>query len=512
MSEKMSKRVHREMSLVDKISLIKASESTPKPTHVFLSTKFGIGRSTVGEILKKKKLYEEQWKKNIHSKRCRILKSSNADVINEKLYLYYNQAKLKKLPVSGPILQHKALDMAKELGVNNFKASNGWLDSWKKRFNIRKFKCSQEATHLADTETSVLDGYKFRLHSMTSGFTPENIFNCDEIGIFFRALPDKLFEKNGKLVRNGELMKERLTILLCCSSTGEKLKPLVIGGANLSRVCKEVEVEKLPVQWRSNRKAWMETSHFLEWLQDLNQQMQRQERKIILFMDSVSSHLASDATLSNVTIMLIPASSCLQPLEAGIQEDFKANYRKRLLTYLITQQYLSTGASRHVTVLHAISWVAGAWKEVTPSLICKSFSQCGFNVEPPASTDEASNDGLQQMLDIAAFSGIQVDLSAKEFVSVDDDLQTESLDILSDGKDDPFKCESQMVMEEDEPEVHLPSHLDALHHLNKLDLYFGSKDHKACNLIDLLTQMVSKNFLFEKQCLIQSVINGLYTS
>ena len=42
----------------------------------------------------------------------------------------------RKLPISGPMLQEKALQLTKDLGNTEFKASNGWLESFCKFNNI----------------------------------------------------------------------------------------------------------------------------------------------------------------------------------------------------------------------------------------------------------------------------------------------------------------------------------------------------------------------------------------
>ena len=55
---------------------------------------------------------------------------------NETVFKWFQQARLKNIPISGPIIQEKALQYARELGYNDFKASSGWLDSWKSRFNV----------------------------------------------------------------------------------------------------------------------------------------------------------------------------------------------------------------------------------------------------------------------------------------------------------------------------------------------------------------------------------------
>jgi hypothetical protein len=42
------------------------------------------------------------------------------------------------VPINGPILQEKATKIAMRLKAENFKASNGWLDLFKKCHDISK--------------------------------------------------------------------------------------------------------------------------------------------------------------------------------------------------------------------------------------------------------------------------------------------------------------------------------------------------------------------------------------
>ena len=74
----------------------------------------------------------------------------------------------------------------------------------------------------------VVNDWFERLPDILTEFRPEDIYNCDETGLFFRALPDKTLALKSEDAKGGKLAKERLTVLLCASATGEKEIPLVI--------------------------------------------------------------------------------------------------------------------------------------------------------------------------------------------------------------------------------------------------------------------------------------------
>uniref|UniRef100_A0A1X7VK40 HTH CENPB-type domain-containing protein n=1 Tax=Amphimedon queenslandica TaxID=400682 RepID=A0A1X7VK40_AMPQE len=79
---------------------------------------------------------------------------------------------LKKIYPSGPHLSEEAKEIAEQLGVCNFKASNGWLDKWKKRQNIRHMKISGELREVSGTTVA---SWLERVPKFVSDYAVEDI-------------------------------------------------------------------------------------------------------------------------------------------------------------------------------------------------------------------------------------------------------------------------------------------------------------------------------------------------
>ena len=57
-----------------------------------------------------------------------------------------------------------------------------------------------------EVQGSTIDSWKERLPEIVSGYTKENIYNVDETGVFWRALPSKGFGEKGKGVFSPKLI------------------------------------------------------------------------------------------------------------------------------------------------------------------------------------------------------------------------------------------------------------------------------------------------------------------
>ena len=54
--------------------------------------------------------------------------------IDKAVFQWFVGKKSQKVPIDGIIFKEKALEFAKTLGIKEFKASDCWLNKWKKRY------------------------------------------------------------------------------------------------------------------------------------------------------------------------------------------------------------------------------------------------------------------------------------------------------------------------------------------------------------------------------------------
>ena len=136
----------------------------------------------------------------------------------------------------------KAKEISEKLGKPHFKGSRGWLEKWKKKYNVRQMTVCGES---GDVCGMMVDSWKERL---SEGYAKEDIWNMDEIGVFWRALPDRGFGQKGKQCKGGKKSKHRITVAFFVSASGIKEKPIVIWKSKNPRCLKNFMKSVLPVK------------------------------------------------------------------------------------------------------------------------------------------------------------------------------------------------------------------------------------------------------------------------
>ena len=86
---------------------------------------------------------------------------------------------------------------------------------------------------------------------------------------------------------------------------------------------------------------------------------------------------------SNVHVKFLPPhlTSELQPLDQGIIQAMKANYRKSMLYSLLAaigKFNTATEFAESVTVFDAIRWISSVWNNVPEETLLKCFRRAGF--------------------------------------------------------------------------------------------------------------------------------------
>ena len=387
------------LSLQDKIDVIEKSNKGLSSREI--ASQFQCGKTQINNIISNKEKILSEWEKgtNCQQRYMKRRKTEYTD-LNQLMWEWFSLARSHNVPITGRLLQEKALMLAVEMGHDEFTASNGWLHSFQKRHNIKQAVLSGEA---ADVQQTTVDEWCQRLPTIYQGYALKDVFNADETCLFYRTLPERSLVAKGDGCHGGKKAKDRITVLLVCSATGEKLKPVVIGRAENPRCFRGQTKSCLPVHYYHNRKAWMTGDIWKNWLNRLNNKMVIQKRKILLFIDNCAALL--EVELSNIKLAYLPPNTTakLQPLDGGIIQQTKCLYRKRFLRHIIAEVTETTEASalaKSVNVLDAIFWLKLAWDTVTQHTITKCFISCGFKElqpveeEPTTSTDTTDFDQL----------------------------------------------------------------------------------------------------------------------
>ena len=145
-----------------------------------------------------------------------------------------------------------------------------------------------------------------RLHTRTllEGYYAENIWNKIEPHCFLCALPTTLADKRRNV--NEKSKKQQLTIVSSVSAGDGKEVPSVIGQAAKPRCFSRISDKSMPhgITSYSNPKAWTTSGIIEDVLATIERRMVRQERRILIFVDNVSSQLPSLVdNFSNINIL-----------------------------------------------------------------------------------------------------------------------------------------------------------------------------------------------------------------
>lgn len=505
------------LSLETKVEIIKRIKNGER--QVDLAMEYNVGRSTLSFIMKNAEKFLGILKNGKFHPESKRLRGAQREDVEAALYEWYRQASHIGMAISGPILCRKARDFAAKLGYQEFKATHGWLDRFKRRKNIvlgrskiLKLKGNEE-----DSEEFKEDFSENILPNTLVQYESNDVFHASEIGLLYRVFPSKALQFKGTRCAGGINSKKRITVLICTNMTGSEKFPLLVTGKHAKPKCFK-NVKSLPVQYLSNDKSWMTKESYMDWLKDLNSWFVQQNRKILLVVPHLPIHLKSPK-LSAVKVIVTP-SNFVGPSKLGISYSLKRNYRRAILETFLSQieenlklRKKNKKQTVKFSLLTCLHKLAAAWHAVTDVTIGNSFRRSALgkyclwntNTSPPENTLGTENLDLLHRLKSA---GVKVpnSFTFDDFVTFDDEVQVchfmddddiiasvTGVDIESSDSDDDVREEMQDTEEdkenEEEEKLGCPSFAEVKRNLKIIEAHISHQTKGVQEMFGILSHL-----------------------
>ncbi|XP_058925206.1 tigger transposable element-derived protein 3 [Kogia breviceps] len=364
--ELCSKKKLHALSLAEKIQVLELLDES-KMSQSEVARRFQVSQPQISRICKNKEKLLADWCSGTANRLRKRKRESKYSGIDEALLCWYHIAQAKAWDVTGPMLLHKAKELADIMG-QDFVPSIGWLVRWKRRNNVGFGARHVVAPPFTPELPPPAPTPQAQLPLSLKDFSPEDIFGCAEVPLLYRAVPGRVG------------VCDRVQVLLCANSRGtEKRRVLVSGLQAAPRCFFGVSSEALPASYHPDLAIpWS------EWLAQFDRDMGRQGRQVALLLAArVMEELAGLPGLGHVKLLPLSTASTTPSLPSSVVQAFKAHYRRRLLGKLAAVQSERAGTSlaeagAGITVLDALHMAAAAWAKVPLQLIVSSFVQEGL--------------------------------------------------------------------------------------------------------------------------------------
>ena len=212
------------------------------------------------------------------------------------------------------------------------------------------------------------------LPTILSRYELNQIYNADELGLFYRVQPNKSLHLKNENCVGGKYSKLRLTGLAAANvgeKFGEKLPLFVIGKSKKPRCFKHIK--HLPCWYRRQKKSWVDSILFEEWAREVDRRFTKEGREIVLLVDNCPAHPSIDNLVYTELIFLPPnTTSKLQPMDQGVIRSWKAHYKtmsiKKLIEVIEKKKTLP-----EFSILDVMQVLDLAWRKLTTKTVVNYF-------------------------------------------------------------------------------------------------------------------------------------------
>jgi hypothetical protein len=371
------KKARKDLTLKEKLVIIDNYDKLPKMGQRNAAVQLKISQPLLCKILKNRDNILKGASQNDNTS-CKRNRTGKDEQVGSALKMWFTNVRENDARIDGPLMKQKAEELATKLGKDDFIATDGWFSRWKKRENIvyRRVQGEQKDADVSAAEIWIQEEWP----KIVSEYSPDDIYNADETGLYYRALPEHTLMFKNESAKGCKTSKDRLTVLCCASMSGSKENLLVIGKSKNPRCFKGVK--QLPVAYCANSNAWMTSLVFNDWLQKWDMEL---NRNIVLLVDNCTAHVLH-VSLKHIKVIFLPANttSLIQPCDQGIIRTLKAYYRREMRARILeclddTHKMTANNLARKTDILQALHLLAMSWKNVSDKTIRNCFSHGGFS-------------------------------------------------------------------------------------------------------------------------------------
>ncbi|XP_070498172.1 jerky protein homolog-like [Chironomus tepperi] len=307
--------------------------------------------------------------------------------LETKVLKWFENSRQNGQFITGPMIAQKAMELYKESGCKgNFRASKGWLNSFKSRNGIKLCGLMGLKSETVCDQNAV-NSFIAQLQSLIQDYnlTPEQIYNADETDLFWKLMPNPSSNKD-ELETSNRAYRERMTLLACTNATGNHKLPLACIGRK-SRGITSKDLGDLPLNYYLQETAWMDTNIFYNWYHNIFVPSVRDYLKsrilpeiALLIIDQSPSHpntgfLKTAGSSFSLLYLSSDIKASLQPMQLGIIQDLKSFYRHSLLINVIDNNMVFADYEKQMCFLDSLKFLSAAWDSVSSRRIQQAFSK-----------------------------------------------------------------------------------------------------------------------------------------
>lgn len=299
----------------------------------------------------------------------------------------------------------KAINVARERGLEGFGGNPSWCQRFMKRNNLvvrGRGKTAPGHKLPEDWQRKVAEFTLFVQRIITeNNFTACNVGSMDEVPMSFDAPIIRTVvttaEKTAKVTTTGQ-ERTNFTVVLSATADGTKLPPFII----FKRVTMPSENFPPNCIVVCNKKGWMNKTVMQDWVNKCwsKRPVSTIDDNSILVMDSIVSHKNSNTKRvlkeNKTQLAIVPGGlSCkLQPLDAGVKYAFKVYARQEWESWMAygEHEFMSDGRQKKAKFSEVCSWIVNAWAKVKKSTVVNSFRKVGIITTELTNSDSTDSE------------------------------------------------------------------------------------------------------------------------